>query len=362
MLNKSSLLPLLFLFVVNLPLTALSAPAPQQRSAPVVVVDAQRKQLAPVIWVAGTVISRNDAKLATEVEGRLKKVAEVGTRVKEDEVVARIDNTFVNLEIEELEAGVARERAQLTFLREEVKRLQRLMKQNNASQTRLEQTRADRDIAGNNLKIARTRLQLAKEGKWRHEIRAPFAGVIAERYVQTGERVDKGNQVVRLIDPAAMEVRASVPLKSINYVAEGDALTLLVEHSGKIEIEGQVRTIVPVGDERSGLMDLRIHFKNEGWRIGQPVRVALPTAKPKEALVVPRDALVLRRDGASVYRVTGDNMAEKISVSIGIAAGDFVEVSDEIKAGDQIIIRGAERLRPGQKVKIIPAIPKAFGI
>jgi len=321
-----------------------------------VVVEAQLKQLAPVTWVAGTVISRNDAKLATEVEGRLKKVAEVGTRVKEDEVVARIDNTFVNLEIEELEAAVDREKAQLLFLREEVKRLQRLLKQNNASKTRLEQTRADRDIASNNLKIARTRLQLAKEGKWRHEIRAPFAGVIAERYVQSGERVDKGDQVVRLIDPAAMEVRASVPLQSINYVAEGSTLTLVVEQSEKVEIQGQVRTIVPVGDERSRLMDLRITFKKGTWRIGQPVRVALPTANVKEALVVPRDALVIRRNGASVYRVNGDSKAERVAVSIGIAAGDFVEVTDQVQPGDQIIIRGADRLRPGQNVNIIPAI------
>lgn len=320
------------------------------------VVEAQLKQLAPVTWVAGTVISRNDAKLATEVEGRLKKVAEVGTRVKEDEVVARIDNTFVNLEIEELEAAVDREKAQLLFLREEVKRLQRLLKQNNASKTRLEQTRADRDIASNNLKIARTRLQLAKEGKWRHEIRAPFAGVIAERYVQSGERVDKGDQVVRLIDPAAMEVRASVPLQSINYVAEGSTLTLVVEQSEKVEIQGQVRTIVPVGDERSRLMDLRITFKKGTWRIGQPVRVALPTANVKEALVVPRDALVIRRNGASVYRVNGDSKAERVAVSIGIAAGDFVEVTDQVQPGDQIIIRGADRLRPGQNVNIIPAI------
>ncbi|NOZ54567.1 MAG: efflux RND transporter periplasmic adaptor subunit [Gammaproteobacteria bacterium] len=355
MLKKSLQYALLTLFAASvLSINALAAP--HSRSAPVVVVAAQLKQLAPVTWVAGTIISRNDAKLATEVEGRLKRVAEVGARVKEDQVVARVDNTFVNLEIEELESAVEREKAQLSFLREEVKRLQRLEKQNNASKTRLEQTRADRDIARNNLNIARTRLQLAKEGKWRHEIRAPFTGVIAERYVQAGERVNKGDQVVRLIDAVAMEVRASVPLISINYITEGSKLVLSVEQSERVEIEGVVRTIVPVGDERSGLMDLRINFKSRGWRVGQPVRVALPTANPKKTLVVPRDALVLRRGGIAVYKVNEDNKAEKIPVSLGIAAGDFVEVIGQVQSGDKIIVRGAERLRPGQSVNIIPAI------
>ncbi|WP_455208234.1 efflux RND transporter periplasmic adaptor subunit [Kaarinaea lacus] len=325
--------------------------APAMRAAPVVVAQAQATTLAPVTWVAGTVISRDDAKLATEVEGRLKKVLEVGVRVKAGQVIATIDNTFVDLRIEELKSAVEREKARLVFLREEVKRLQRLAKQNNAAKTLLEQTQADREIAHNDLEIARTRLRQAEEEKWRHQIRAPFEGVIAERYLQAGERVAEGDVIVRLIDPKAMEVQARVPLKSINFVAENSKVNLQVNPPEIVE--GEVRVIVPVGDELSRLMDLRINFSGANWRIGQPVRVALPTAAPKEVLAVPRDALVLRRSGTSIYRVNGDSKAENVPVQVGIASGDLVEVSGNLNPGDNVVIRGSERLRPGQDVSVI---------
>ncbi|WP_455374984.1 efflux RND transporter periplasmic adaptor subunit [Kaarinaea lacus] len=331
----------------------MAAPGPGQRAAPVVVADATVTRLAPVTFVAGTVISRDDAKLSTEVEGRLKRVADVGTRVKEGEVIARIDNTFVTLRVEELKAAVAREKAQLDFLTEEVKRLRRLAKTNNAAQTQIEQTQADKSIARNNLEIARSRLQQAKEELARHQVRAPFNGVVAERYVRTGERVDVGDNIVRLIDPTTMEVQARVPLKSINFINEGSQITLQVDQPAKVNVEGSVRTIVPIGDEQSRLMDLRVAFQGSNWRIGQPVRVALPTAAVKEVLAVPRDALVLRRSGASVYTVNGDNKAVNVSVEIGIASGDFVEVSGKLNPGDKVVIRGSERLRPGQQVQII---------
>ncbi|WP_455197817.1 efflux RND transporter periplasmic adaptor subunit [Kaarinaea lacus] len=331
--------------------TAMAAPAPKMRAAPVVVAQAKATTLAPVTWMAGTVISRDDAKLATEVEGRLKKVLDVGIRVKSGQVVATIDSTFVDLRIEELKSAVEREKARLVFLREEVKRLQRLAKQNNAAKTLLEQTQADREVAHNELEIARTRLRQAEEEKWRHRIRAPFDGVIAERYLQAGERVSEGDAVVRLIDPTTMEVQARVPLQSINYVNENSKINLQVSSSQVVE--GKVRVIVPVGDERSRLMDLRISFSDTNWRIGQPVRVALPTAVPKEVLAVPRDALVLRRSGTSVYRVNGDNKAENIPVQVGVASGDLVEVNGKLNPGDDVVIRGSERLRPGQDVSVI---------
>lgn len=339
--------------VLSIPV--LAAPAPGKKpAAPVVVTEAKLTKLAPITWMAGTVISRNDARLATEVEGRLKRVAEVGTRVVEDQVIANIDNTFVDLRVEEQKAAVEREKAQLEFLREEVKRLRSLARQNNAAKTRLEQTVAEREIARNNLNIARTRLRQAKEEKMRHQIRAPFAGVIAERYAQAGERVEQGDEVVRLIDPNSMEVQARVPLKSINYVQDDSAISIRGGDSDGSMISGTVRTIVPVGDERSRLMDLRIHFEGVNWRIGQPVRVGLPTSLPREVLAVPRDALVLRRSGASVYVVNGDSKAENVAVTVGMASGDLIEVTGKLQSGDKVVIRGGERLRPGQEVNVIP--------
>ncbi|MFV2056441.1 MAG: efflux RND transporter periplasmic adaptor subunit [Thiohalomonadales bacterium] len=321
---------------------------------PVVVAEATRQKLAPFSWVSGTVISRNDAKLATEVEGRLIQVAEVGQRMQKNQIVAKIDNTFVKLRIEEFSAAVQREKAQLKYYIQEGVRLQKLAKQNNAAQTRLEQTTADREVARNELNISEVRLLKAKEEMARHEIRAPFAGVISERLLRTGERAKIGDKIVRLIDSKSVEIQARAPLASVNFVTEGEELLINRGVRHEANIRAKIRALVPVGDERSRMMDLRLDFTAPLWRVGQSVRVALPTAVPREVLAVPRDALVLRRGGISIFRLKDDATVEKLSVSIGIASGDVIEVKNpSLKAGDKVIIRGGERLRPGQKVSVI---------
>ena len=346
--HSAVIVPLLFV-------SQLIQAAPDQKRKgrpppPVMVADAEHRDMAPVTWVSGTVISRNEARLAAEVSGRLKKVADVGTRVQEGKAVARVDNVIVKLKLEESRAAVDRERARLEFLREELKRLRSLAKQNNTAKTRLEQTQADREIARNDLEIARTRLQLAKEELARHVIRAPFSGVIAERFMRPGERAAVGDDIVHLIDPDAIEVQARVPIFTLNFLKEGSRVKMKADNSSNIE--GTVRTLVPVGDRRSRLLDLRIDFPKGNFSVGQPLRVALPTAKARKVMAIPRDALVLRRGGASIFRIN-DGKAEKLSVTTGIASGDYIEVIGLINAGDQVVVRGGERLRPGQMVTII---------
>jgi RND family efflux transporter MFP subunit len=175
--------------------------------------------------------------------------------------------------------------------------------------------------------------------------------VIAERFMRPGERADIGDEVVRLIDANDLEIQARAPLASINYIKEGMSLDVKTDVGERVK--ATLRTIVPIGDARSRLLDLRLDFTGINWRVGQPVRVALPMAVAKQVLTVPRDALVLRRDGSSIFKINRDDIAEKVSVEIGIAAGEYVEVRGDIKDGDRVVIRGGERLRPGQKVQIL---------
>lgn len=324
--------------------------APGGRAAPVMVEPARLVLMAPQTWVAGTVISRHQARLATEVEGKITYVAEVGTQVAEDDVVVKIDSTFVKLKIEEFKAAVERDRANLEFLKGEVKRLNRLAKQSNTSQTLLDRTRADREVARNEFRISRARLKLAREEKRRHFIRAPFAGVVIERLMRRGERAAVGDEVLALVDSHELEVQARVPLDTLDFVREGDVLTLKVNAEEK---QTKVRALVAAGDARSRLLDLRLSLPENGWTIGRPVRIALPTAIAREVLAVPRDALVLRRDGAAVFRVTKEDKAERISVRLGVASGPLVEVVGDLSVGDRVVTRGGERLRPGQAVKIL---------
>jgi len=337
--------------------TAAAAEKKRGRSAPVVIANASLRQLAPVTWVSGTVISRNDAKLATEVEGKLIQVADVGDSVKKGALLARIDSTLIKLRIDELRAAVDKAQAQLDFYNKELKRLRRLAKQNNAAQTRLEQTEADRIIGENDLNIANSRLLQAQEELIRHEIRAPFSGIVSERLKQPGERADAGEQILRLVDPNRVEIQALAPLNAVNYVDTGHQVQVSVDFNNNAVPDRKgvatIRALVPVGNERSRMVDLRLQYSDMRWRVGQSVKVALPTARARQVLAVPRDALVLRRDGSSLFRLSSEDKAEKISVDVGIAVGELVEVRGNLNDGDRVVIRGGERLRNGQSVTIL---------
>ena len=81
--------------------------------------------------------------------------------------------------------------------------------------------------------------------------------------------------------------------------------------------------------------------------------VAVPIRARQVSLTIPRDALVLRNDGAFVFRVNDENIAERIEVVIGDSAGERVAVSGPLHEGDRVAIRGAENLREGSPVKIM---------
>ncbi len=319
------------------------------RSTPVVVEQAELRMLSPITWVAGSVVSRNEAQLAAEVTGRLLKVAEEGVTVVAGATVARIDDVLPKVDVTEAEAAVAREQANLTFLKREMERLQQLAQQNNAALAQLEKTSADHDIATSTLAAAAARLNLARERLARTVIKAPFAGVVATRLKRAGEWVAVGDAVVQLVATSDLEIEATAPLNLRSHLAAGQRLVLQSDNGNGV---GRIRAVVPVADSRSRLLTLRIDVVEGAWVVGQPLRVALPSATPREVLSISRDALILRRGGASLFKVGDDNLAQPVAVETGMAVGDHIEVRGPLQAGDRVVVRGNERLRPGQAVDI----------
>ena len=329
----------------------LFAPAQAQFGGPSPVVTDQARMvaIAPTIQVAGTVISRSDAVLSSEVEGRLMQIAEVGTRVEAGDVMAQIEDTVVLLREQELQAEITRVEARLRFLEAELDRFTRLAENNLAARTQIDQTRSDRDISASELNIARSRLAQVQAQLDRTRIQAPFSGVVVERLMQAGERVSIGSDVLRLVDPDHLEVVARAPLNYYRYVRPGDELAIRVDDD--LLIPAPLRTVVSIGNEFNHVFELRLDVE-QPLPVGQTVRVTVPTADVREVLAVPRDALVLRGDGISIFIVDDDNKARRISVATGIGSDDLIEVTGPIQAGDRVVVRGNERLRPGQDVAI----------
>ncbi len=322
------------------------------RPAMVEVDTALQDEVAATAWVPGTVVSRNHARIAAEVPGRVTWVAEVGTAVEAGEAIATIEDRDLQLQLQENAAALKRLEAQVRYQESQVTRLEQLARSNNAAATQLDEARSSRDvlkqeIAGAEISRAQIAYRIEKS-----RVTAPFPGRIAERLAQPGEYVTAGAAIARLVDTVHKEVRARAPLASARFIADGMVVTVRDEYQ---EAKNPIRTVIPVGDERSRMIEIRIALEQPDWVIGGAVRVALPSTEVRKLVTVPRDALVLRGNETYVYRVGVDQTAERVDVTTGIGLGTMVEVIGDIAPGDQLIVRGGERLRPGQPVTIVGA-------
>jgi len=339
----------LFLFSILsiVPCSMALAQGMDMPPAAVVTAEAEMRQLAPAVDVPGTVISRFDSRLASELSAKLVWIAEVGTAVKEGDTVARLEDFTYKLLEMEAQARVEREQARVKFLRSEKDRLDELSEKNLSAKSQLDQVVSDLAIAESEETMARVQLGLTQIAMHITQIRAPFDGLITERLRNIGERLNVSDEVIRIVNPDSLEVVARAPLNTVNFIADGAVLKL---HNDFRSGDASVRTIVPFGNPQSHMFEVRLDVDPELWTVGESVRLSMPTANVKEVLAVPRDALILRREGASVFRVNDDMTAEQISVITGLGDGSHIEVIGELKAGDRVVTRGAERLSDGMTV------------
>lgn len=327
--------------------TAAAPPAPPP--AVVSVAEVESRALVPKRWVSASVHSRSDARLAAEVGGRVLQIAEVGERVEQGALLARLDSAALELSIREQLARIGRFEIDAEQAARQLERYRQLGAAGHVSglqldevQSRLESAQAQRREA--EAALAQLRLQVE-----RSSLRAPFDGVVVERFTVAGELLGAGAPLLRLVNPDDLEVRARAPVALAAQLSQGTPVDLRVAESTHALSLG---TVVPVGDEVSRQLELRLPLNDLELPVGSAVELALPTAQAREVLVVPRDAVVLRREGSHVLRVNSEGLAERVEVVAGESDAEWIEVEGALRVGESVVVRGAERLREGQAVAI----------
>ena len=334
------------LMTLSAAIVATAAYGAEAPSVPVVVATAQAESTGPSLIATGTVVSRNDARISAEVGGTLAWIAEPGAVVKRGDTLARIDPQRLGLELRDNEAAVRRLEAQLELLATQRRRLETLG-DGVVSKSALDEATSRERMAEQDLEQARVARDRARLDVARAAVRAPFPGIVAERLQQSGEFVAGGAPLLRLVNDRELEVIARAPLGTADSVAAGASATLV---DGARRATGKVRAVIPVGDERSRMVELRIAL-TELWRVGAPVRVEIAPRSANKVVTVPRDAVIRRQGTSYVMRVRPDNIAERVAVSIGPGRANHVQIDGSLSAGDRIVVRGGERLEPGQTVE-----------
>ena len=350
--NGSRSFPLVFILVFTLSSLAYSpANARGKRPpTPVVVAEATSMELAPLSWLSGTVFSDEAIVISAELEARLTWVAKPGTHVKKNAVIARLDDTFIRIEIDEARADIRSEEANLRFFTQEEKRLQRLAKRNNAAQTQLDKTQSEKAQSASVLARAKTRLARSEERLARTVITAPFPGVISKRHVNVGSWLSQSDEIVDLVNDQNLLVRAYMPIPYRTFLKHE---TFIQARLGREIKPAKLARIITAGDAESRLMEIHLQPPFPDMTVGQFIQIAVPSANPGSFLAVPRDALVVRSRETAVYTVNDEDTAMRIAINTGVASGQWIAVEGEINEGDRVVIRGGERLRPGQQVRIL---------
>ncbi len=321
------------------------------KSPPVVVevAVARSAHVAPRAWIPGSIVSRDDARIAGIVAGRVMWIAEVGQRVEADGVLARLDDTVVTLRAAELRAQVARSQAQAELARAQLDRYENLAATKIYPASQLDEARAQLDMARHDVTRLSAQLSQAEYETQQSTIRAPYAGVVTERFAQRGEFLQVGAAVARLVNTENVEARATAALAFAGNVKPGQVAAIRV--AGE-ERRGTVRAVVPVGDDRSRQFEIRLALAKTQWPVGTAVEVSVPTGADRTAVVVPRDAIVIRQTQSYVMRVAHNGIVERREVDSGSAVEDLVEIRSGVAVGDRLVVRGAERLESGQSVTI----------
>jgi RND family efflux transporter MFP subunit len=333
------------LLVWSLSADAQQGPPP----APVKVALAEVRSMASSVLAPGTVVSRQDAAVAAEVAGRLTWVADVGLEVDAGDVIARIDDHRLSLQLRDNEATIRRLEASLAYSDKQLARQKQLASQNIAARNALDEIEAERDMTAQDLVQARVAREQTLYLIENSSIRAPFGGRIVERFRDAGEYISVCGEVARVVDTRNVEVRAQAPLSVAAHIREGLEVSV---REGAREVRSPIRAVIPVGDEVSRMIEIRIALDGSDWVIGSAVRVALPEEEPVEVVAVPRDALVLRQNAIYVFRLKDDDTVDQVPVTTGIGNGSYIEVRGDIRGGDPVVVRGAERLRSGQQVMV----------
>ena len=330
-----------------------TAAAAQKRVTPVRIDAVTRGPLVQTIPVIGRLVARQSGPVAARSAGPVDEVlVEVGDRVKKGQVLVR-------LVTETLKAQREVRIAELTRARLVLNRFERLRQRGSAAFPRARYETAVQDVAR-----AAAALKLAQIGLDYAEIRAPYPGVITVRNTETGAYLKIGDTVVTMVNDLMLEIEADVPANRIGGLGAGAAVTFRIDSRPGRRFAARVRAVIPVDNPMTRTRAVRFTpdqaAGGDGIAVNQSVTVDIPIGKRRLVVSVHKDAIV-HKLGRTLVFVAADGKAMIRPVRLGDAVGNRFIVVEGLRPGELVVVRGNERLRPGQAIRYRAAARKPPG-
>lgn len=307
-------------------------------------------QAEPMAAFVGTVFFSRTAHVAAEVDGKVRQVyLEDGQAVSRGDRLVRLEDDLLQTELDGTRASYEQNQVDLAQAQRDYDRIAVLHKQDSIATTEFEsyETRVSRlEKLSLVLKARLDRLLLEQKKKI---IRAPFDGRIIENLVEVGEWVTGGGAVVTVADNRNLEVQVDLPATLLNYLTQDRVVSVSIAGT---DLPATFLTLIPKGDLATRTFTAKFSLeRNSGLMEGMQASVMLPTAASIDGLLVPRDA-VINLSGNDVIFLVAEGTAKMISVQVMGYQGMQVAVTGEgLEAGQQVVVKGNERIRDGQPVR-----------
>jgi HlyD family secretion protein len=330
---------------------------------------------------SGYVTARRQATVSSKVTGKVVEVmVEEGMKVKEGQVLARLDASNISASLHLAEAQLESSRkaleetkASLEQAEREYRRVSELAANKIANQSDLDRGEADvktlrarfeKQIA--DVTVSDRELDLWKQQLDDMTIRAPFTGIVTSKNAQPGEMISPisaGGGFTRtgictLVDMNSLEVEVDVNESYINRVESGQHVVSTLDSYSDWQIPSKVIAIIPAADRQKATVKVRVGFDNLDPRIlpDMGVKVAFQSGSEGQGqplarnLSVPKN-VVHQVDGRDVAWVVQDGKVQRRPVTIAGKRNNELLIAAGLSGGERVVIEGAQNLQDGGRVK-----------
>jgi membrane fusion protein (multidrug efflux system) len=302
------------------------------------------RALAAGPGISGTLRAKREAALRAEVGGAVLAVAaEAGERVTPGQLLCRIDDAALQQQLSAARSGLAAAKNALQVADANARRARTLAEAGALATQQAEQAESALEAARAQLSEAETRASIAAEQAGKARVRAPFAGVVALRQVSVGDVVAPGAPLFTVIDPARLQLEASIPAARLGEAQPGARVDFSVTGFGDQRFEGVIERVAPAVDPATGQVRVYVDVPNDRGRLISGLyaqgRVA---ARSASAPAAPADAVDLASRPPTVLRVSAGKV-EKVPVEIGIRddVAGAVEITSGVREGDLLVLGSA---------------------
>lgn len=328
------------------PQAPAGAPAPGKAGGPPggFAIGVETVRVAPSVFVddvaaVGSLKSNESVVLRPEIAGRIAAIhLREGMPAAKGAVLVALDASTQAAELRQAEANLALSQANH-------RRTEELYEKKFVS------ARA-RDEAGANLKVLEAAVALAQARLQKTQIRAPFAGIVGIRNVSVGDYVKEGQELVNIEDIGALKADFRLPESYLSRLRKGQSVEVSTDAMPGQTFKGTLDAIDPLLDASGRAISLRARLENPDLKLrpGMFVRVRLAFGGERQGLAVPEEALVPAGNDNFVFRVA-EGKAQRVMVKVGQRRDATVEITEGLKAGDEVVSAGQLKLRDGVPVR-----------